>query len=197
MAKSIRTDIDVFFDYGLHVSSRTIYIGSVDANNGDESGVDSALSERTTQSLHVLDLTEGPIKILLNNPGGDEYHGIAIYDAIKACKNHVEILVMGHAMSMGSIILQAGDTRVMSPNARLMIHYGTWGFDGHAKSAAKWAEEGKELDRWMEEVYLTRIKEKNPTFSRARLQGMLNFDTFMGAAKAVELGLADSIKEPV
>ena len=95
------------------------------------------MAERAIKALHILDSTaptgDKPITVIMNNPGGDEYHGMAIYDAIKSCKNHVTIVVFGMAMSMGSIILQAADKRVMSANSRVMIHYGTWGINDHPK----------------------------------------------------------------
>ena len=96
-------DIEVFFEQGLYVPTRTIYMGEI-----LDGGTDHVMAERVIKALHVLDAnSEAPIAILMNNPGGDEYHGLAIYDAILGCKNHVAITAYGHAMSMGSIILQA------------------------------------------------------------------------------------------
>jgi ATP-dependent Clp protease protease subunit len=131
----------------------------------------------------------------MNNIGGDEYHGFAIYDAIKNCKSIVTVKVFGHAMSMGSIILQAADERIMSPTSRQMIHYGTWGVHDHAKTAQKWAKEGEKIDTWMENMYLARIQEKNPAFNIKKLKNMLDHDTFLTPEESVELGLCDSILE--
>lgn len=195
-----RDDIDKFLDYEIYVPSRTVYMGSVKVDDdGNESGTDAAMAERTIKSLHVLESLapngDQPINIIMNNPGGCEYSGLAIYDAIKACKNHVTIKVFGHAMSMGSVILQAADDRVMSPNSRMMIHYGTWGISDHPKIVYKWAEEGKKFDSIMEQIYMEKILAKNPGFKLKKLQEMLNFDTFLTAKEAVALGLADSVLE--
>lgn len=196
MSKRVnRDDIDKFHDYSLYIPKRTIFMGSeaYDMSEG-ESGTDGLMAERTIKNLTILEgMSQEPITIIMNNIGGDEYHGLAIYDAIRACTSRVTIQVMGHAMSMGSIILQAADERVMAPTSRQMIHYGTWGIHDHAKTAQKWAEEGKKIDSWMEQMYLAKIREKHPDFTLSKLQKMLNFDTFLTAQESIFLGLADKV----
>ena len=196
MAKRItKDDTDRFHDYSLYIPHRTIYLGSEEYNiEHGEAGVDGAIAERVIKNIHILDsMSSDPITILLNNIGGDEYHCAAILDAIITSKSHVTIKVFGHAMSAGSMILQAGDERIMAPNATQMIHYGTWAIDGHAKTTQKWAEEGKRLDIWMENLYLTRIRQKHPNYPISKLRAMLDHDTFLTAQQSVELGLADKI----
>lgn len=199
MSKPVRDDIDKLMEYNIYLPTRTLYMGSEsyhDDDPDDESGVNYQMAERIIKGLHILDQTpDKPITIIMNNPGGDEYHGLAIIDAIKACQNHVTIKVFGMAMSMGSIILQAADTRIMAPNARVMIHYGTWGVSDHPKITYRWADEGKKFDKIMERMYLENIREKNPDFTLKNLQKMLDFDTILNAEETVELGLADSIGE--
>jgi ATP-dependent Clp endopeptidase proteolytic subunit ClpP len=195
MAKRVnRDDIDKFHDYGLYIPNRTIYMGSEGSEDGDETGVDYLMMERFVKNLLILDSSSGePITIVMNNTGGDEYHGLAIYDAIKSCRAEITIKVFGHAMSMGSIILQAADKRLMAKNSRQMIHYGTWAMSGHAKTAQKWAQEGLSIDKWMEKMYLKRIQEKNPTFTLDDLKGALDHDTFYTAEASVAMGLADGV----
>lgn len=195
MAKFTRDDVDKFHDYSLYIPQRTIYMGSEEFSLTDgESGTDGLMAERTIKNLTILEaLNSDPITIIMNNIGGDEYHGFAICDAIKACKSHVTIKVLGHAMSMGSIILQAADQRIMAPNARQMMHYGTWGIHDHSKTAQKWAQEGLKIDEWMEAMYLARIHEKVPTFPIQKLKKMLDHDTFLTAKESIALGLADKV----
>lgn len=150
--------IDKFFDYDVELDSRTIYMGSVEVSDGEDSGVDAIMAERVLKALHLLEfnpsLGDRPISIIMNNPGGDWYHGMAIYDAIRSCKNTITIKVYGYAMSMGSIILQAADERQISENSKFMIHYGTSGYGGHAKIVDKWAKECQRIDYDMENIYL-------------------------------------------
>jgi ATP-dependent Clp protease protease subunit len=196
MAKRIsKDDTDRFHDYSLYIPHRTLYLGSEEYNiEQGESGIDGAIAERTIKNLHILDsMSQDPITILLNNIGGDVNHGLAIYDAIITSKSHITIKVFGNSMSMGSIILQAADERIMSPNAVQMVHYGSLGVEGHAKTVYKIADEGKRIDQWMETMYLERIRQKHPTFSLKKLKDILNHDTFLTAHDSVNLGLADKI----
>lgn len=193
-----RDDIDRFFDYEVYIPTRRLYIGSVTNLDGNEAGVDHQMAERAIKGLHILDSLapagDKPINIIMNNPGGDYYHGMAIYDAIKACNNHVTIRATGYVMSMAAFILQAADERVLTPNAGVMIHYGTSGTQGHAKDMMRWAKEYERLNSVMEETLLGRIKEKHPTFSREKIAKLLVFDTIYPASEAVALGLADRLE---
>lgn len=195
MKKFNRDDVDKFHDYGIYIPKRTIYMGSVDVSvEHGESGTDSAMAEYLVKNLIILEgMSEDPITIIMNNLGGDFNHGMAMYDAIKNSPNHITIKALGYAMSMGSILFQAADVRVMGPNASQMLHYGTWSFDGHSKTGQKWAKENERLDLWMEHMYLEKIQAKVPDFTLMKLKKILDHDTFLNARESVNLGLADQI----
>lgn len=186
-----------WFEYGVDMATRMIYFGSFTDSEDSEAGIDHRISEVIIKSLVALDIMapEGdkPITIIMNSIGGDVYHGWAIYDAIRSCKNEVHVLVYGSAFSMAAIVLQAAHRRIMAPHARLMIHYGTDGTYDHPKIVARWADEGKKLDKMSEDILLARIHERHPRFTRERLQRALDFDTILSAKEAVELGLADEV----
>jgi ATP-dependent protease ClpP protease subunit len=184
----------LYHNHDLSLPTRTIYMGGGVFEDGSESGVDAAMAESVIKNLDILaNLSQDDITIIENNVGGDEYHGAAIYDAIVTCPCPVTIKVRGHAMSMGSIILQAAGRRVMGPTATQMLHYGTWGVNHHSKTAWKIALEGKRWDEWMEELYLHRIRQRHPDFPMSRLRKMLDHDTYLTATQSIELGLADEI----
>lgn len=201
MKKSLKDEIDHFFDKDIYTPSRTVYLGSASYSITEgESGTDGAMAERLIKALHLLeaDAPEGdkPIVIIMNNPGGDFYHGLAIYDAIKACKNHVTIKVFGQAMSMGAVILQAADHRILAPNARIMIHYGSMSLTENSKTFIKWAEECKKTDSWMEELFLGKIRQKHPEYPLGKVKQMCSVDTILNPVESVNLGLADEIMTP-
>lgn len=198
MPRINRDDVDKWFDYGLNLTTRTIYIGSVSKEGDEESGVDNQMAENVIKSLSVLESNapdgDKPITIIMANPGGEWDYGMAIYDAIKNCRNHVTIKVFGLAMSMGAVILQAADERIISKNSKIMIHYGSIGIpETHTHVFEKWAEESKKINIDMENIFLDKIKEKNPKFQKKKLQKMLEFDTILNSTEAVQLGLADKI----
>ena len=183
--RDVNSNIDRFQEYGIYVPTRTLFL------NGE---VDEFLADTAIKGLHILDsLGDSPITVLLNTVGGDEYHGMAIYDAIVACSSHVIIKGVGHVMSMGSMIIQAGDTRLMAPNAKFMLHYGEWGIEDHPKIARAWMKEEEKFSRMMEDLYLEKIRENHPRFTRRKLQKMLDFDTILSAEETVEMGLIDAV----
>lgn len=192
-----KSELALWHEYDILPGDRTIYIGSHSGDEYGESGVDFQLAERVIKNLHILDkrASDTPITIKMNNPGGDIYHGLAIYDAIKACQNDVRIIAYGYVMSMGSVIFQAADHRIMSPNARMMIHYGRGSADGHMLDVYKQADELKELDKIINEIYLKRIKEVKPRFTMKQLEDKMKFDWYLGAKEAISLGLCDSTFE--
>lgn len=184
----------LFHNHDLHIPTRTVFMGGHVYDDGSEGGVDAIMSESVVKNLHILEaLSHDDITILTDNIGGDEYHGAAIVDAILRSPCKVAMIVRGHAMSMGSIILQAAGRRIMGPNATQMIHYGTWGDYTHAKTAQQHAKEGLRWDEWMERWYLNRIREKLPDFPLERLKQMLDHDTYLNAEDSIALGLADEI----
>lgn len=197
MAKIYKDEIDRLFDYDIYVPTRTIVMRSHLVDESGESGTDAEMAQRVIKGLHILDSSaptgDKPITIIMNNPGGDDYDGLAIYDAIKACKNHVTIVVYGKAMSMGGIILQAADKRIMSENSRFMMHYGTFSISANSKDAYQWVDENKKIDTWMEEMFLEKMQEKDSTKTIEELKEMLRADFIVNAQGAVDLGLADEV----
>lgn len=150
-----------WFDNNVDLDSRTIYMGSIQMYEDGESGVDNFMAEYFIKGMHLLERSpDKEVQIMMNNPGGDWYHGMAIFDSIKNSPCYCSIKVYGHAMSMGSIILQAGDKRILMPSSRLMIHYGYGGNYSHAKVSEKWADESKKINYEMENIYLDSMLEK-------------------------------------
>ena len=227
MATLTKESIDKWFNHNIDVENRVLYMGSVDRTSEYESGVDHLMAESFIKGLHVLESkNDNEITIIMNNPGGEWYHGMAIYDAIQNARCHCTIKVYGYAMSMGSIILQAADNRILMPNSRFMIHYGGTSFDDASLPLIeKWVNEERRINYDMEEIYLKAMLDKEEkeghgylaktlssildspkTFSRKAetkkeelrsvLKEMLNFDTILTAEETVDLGFVDEIYKP-
>jgi ATP-dependent Clp protease protease subunit len=191
---SLLEAIGAFHEHSVFMPSRTLYMGSVIANLDGYTGTDAKMAEVFIKNLHVLEtLGSDPVTVIMDNPGGDFYHGVAIYDAIKQSPCDITIVVRGHAMSMGSIILQAAKHRVLGPMATQMLHYGYMSANHDAKTFQRWAKEADRLDLWAEQVYLARIREKHPEYTLEALQKLLDRDTFLTAEQSIDLGLADRI----
>lgn len=183
--KIIKEGIDRYFDYDLHVETRTIYIG----DGEDDTGVGPKMAEKVIKAFTIFNVTpDKPVKIILNSKGGDWYDGMSIYDVIKSSPCHVTIEVMGSAMSMGSVILQAADERVVHPNSTVMIHDGYDGFEGHPRSFEKSAEQSKKLRMRMYEIYSQRSGKDTKYWEKKS-----DHDLYMTADEAVAEGLADKV----
>jgi ATP-dependent Clp endopeptidase proteolytic subunit ClpP len=182
--KKLNTDeIEHFIDNDLYVPTRTVYIGPTT----EDGETNILMAERAMKILHILDSKSAdPIEVLMINPGGDFEAGLAIYDAIQLCRSPITVKIFGYAYSMGAVILQAADERILAPNARIMIH---------PKIIENWAKRYKKDSSWMKEVFLEKIREKNPDFKSDKLEKMLDFDTILSAEDAVNLGLADKVME--
>jgi ATP-dependent protease ClpP protease subunit len=175
MAKLVKELADKWLHNNVDTINRTIYMGSIKDDIGDEAGVDAFMAESIIKSMYLLEtLNDDPITILMNNPGGDFFHGLAIYDAINTAKSLCTIKVFGHAMSMGSIILQAADYRIMMPNSRFMIHYGYDTQDNNTRTVFKWVDESKRLGYFMENIYLDKMIEKEQTEGNGYLAKILS-----------------------
>src|SRR6187551_1468989 len=74
------------------------------------------------------------LSIYINSPGGIVTSGMAIYDTMQFIRPEVSTLCIGQAASMGSLLLTAGSAgmRFALPNARIMVHQPSGGFQGQA-----------------------------------------------------------------
>lgn len=193
MAKRYNRDhIEIFHDYGLFIPSRTI---SMEAD--EDNTVSVMMANRVIKNLNILaSISKDPITMILLTGGGDTVAGMAIYDAIRTLKDiHITVEVRGEASSMGCIVLQAADHRVMMPGAYLMFHAGTVATtnaspDEMLNEAKFIHEHGERCDR----IIYNRILEKDPKLSWKKFRQDVIGARYLFADDAVALGLADEVK---
>lgn len=191
--KIVKESVDRFFDYGLHIETRTIYLGDTETDEGESNGIGPLVTERLIQAFVLFNTTpEKPVRILMNSSGGSVFNGFAIYDMIKSSPCHVTIEVLGQCQSMGSLILQAADERIIHPNAVIMVHDGTDSYsDMHVRDVERWAEYGKKVDRpRMYAIFADRSKRSAHFWEKKCAH-----DLILTPQEAVILGLADKVFE--
>lgn len=198
MAKRISdlflANIEKFHADNLYIPTRTIYFGGTNILDDEPDEVNCKTIGQFIKNLHILEAKEiAPISVLLNTPGGSWEDGIAAYDLIKNLKSKINILGMGKIWSMGSIIFQAGDRRVLLPNSTIMIHDGTDGYVGNAKSFESWAEDSKRVRNVMYKIYHEQIKKKKSRITLNDIEDMCSHDKIFTAKEAVRYGLADRV----
>ena len=108
------------------------------------------------QMLHLA--SEDPdkdIAVYVNSPGGSLHAGLAIYDTIQYVRPDVQTICYGMAMSAGSLILAGGapGKRMVLPNARVLIHQPSSGFQGQSTDIEIHAREVLDLRARVEEIY--------------------------------------------
>jgi ATP-dependent Clp protease protease subunit len=136
------------------------------------------------------------INMYINSPGGVVTSGLAIYDTMQFVRPPVSTLCVGQAASMGSLLLAAGakDLRFALPNARIMVHQPSGGFQGQATDIMLHAQEILNLKKRLNEIYV-----KHTGQSLKKVEDALERDTFLTADMARDFGLVDQVieKRPV
>jgi ATP-dependent Clp protease protease subunit len=132
------------------------------------------------------------ISMYINSPGGLVTAGLAIYDTMQFIRPPVSTLCCGQAASMGSMLLAAGakDSRFALPNARVMVHQPSGGFQGQATDIMLHAQEILNLKKRLNEIYV-----KHTGQPIKRIEDALERDTFLTAEGAKEFGLIDKVIE--
>jgi ATP-dependent Clp protease protease subunit len=117
---------------------------------------------------------------------------MAIYDTMQFIRPAVATLCFGQAASMGSLLLTAGekDMRFVLPNARIMLHQPSGGFQGQASDIERHAQDIIKLKRRLNEIYVKHTGRDYDTIERT-----LDRDHFMSAQESLEFGLIDKVLE--
>lgn len=132
------------------------------------------------------------VSMYINSPGGVVSSGLAIYDTMQYIKPEVSTLCIGQAASMGSLLLSAGapGKRFSLPNARIMVHQPSGGFQGQASDIERHAQEILSLRSRLNDIYVKHTGQNLKTIEKA-----LDRDTFMTSDDAMKFGLIDKVVE--
>jgi ATP-dependent Clp protease protease subunit len=130
------------------------------------------------------------IAMYINSPGGIVTSGLAIYDTMQFVRSPVSTLCIGQAASMGSLLLAAGhkDMRFALPNARIMLHQPSGGFQGQATDIMLHAQEILNLKKRLNEIYV-----KHTGKELKKIEDALERDYFLTAEMAKEWGVVDQV----
>ena len=133
---------------------------------------------------------EKDIQIYINSPGGQVYSGLAIYDTMQYVKPDIQTTCIGIAMSMGAVILAGGakGKRVALPNAKILIHQVSGGFQGQATDIEIQARETINLKRRLEEILAEHTGK--PTEQVAK---DMERDYFLTSQEAQDYGINDNV----
>jgi len=156
--------------------------------------IDDSVAASVSMQLLFLE-AENPkkeISMYINSPGGVVTSGLSIYDTMQFIRPAISTTVMGQAASMGSLLLCAGDKgmRFALPNARIMVHQPSGGFQGQVTDIMIHAKEVENLKRRLNEIY-----EKHTGQPLKAVEQALERDNFFTAEAARDFGLIDKVIE--
>ncbi len=154
--------------------------------------VEDYVASLVTAQLLFLE-AENPkkeISMYINSPGGVVTSGMAIYDTMQYIRPPVTTLCIGQAASMGSLLLAAGEKnmRFALPNARIMVHQPSGGFQGQASDIERHAQEILDMRTRLNKIYMQHSGQ-----TLRKIEDALERDTFMTAEQAKDFGLIDAV----
>lgn len=177
-------------NFAANENTRTIFLfGEVDTSSS--LGVVTAIHHFDSQSSK-------PINLVINNGGGDIDEGWAMYDAIQLSRSRVTAICMGSCMSAATLVLQACDQRLSTPNCQFMVHNGSVGYG--AVNPAEFTSFGKQVDFLLNKYHETMIKKTNLTVEQ--FKELCEKTAYITPETALGYGLIDGIitqgvEEPV
>lgn len=203
-------DKDILHDlhnYSANIDGREIFLhSSFSSDDNENPGVEYKMSNTLIKNIRLLEgQSSQPIWIHMHSIGGHWSDGMAIYDTISMCKSYVTIIVYGQAESMSSVILQAADNRLMTPNSYFMSHYGSTEVMGDYLSVINAVDYERRVASTMFDIYARRCVDgqffkdkfgKKPSEKQVRqflIRKLKSGDWYLNAEEAVYYGFADGI----
>ena len=169
--------------YSRLLNERIVFVGTP---------IDDQIANLVVAQLIHLE-AEDPDKdvvMYINSPGGQVYSGLAIYDTMQYIKCDVQTICVGIAMSMGAVLLAGGTRgkRMALPNAKILIHQVSGGFQGQATDIEIQARETIALKRRLEEILADHTGRSHEEVSKD-----MERDYFLTAQEAQEYGIIDNV----
>lgn len=129
---------------------------------------------------------DGDITVRINSGGGDVFQGVAIFNSLKMYdRGKVTMRVDGIAASAASVILMAGEERIMGEGSTVMIHNASSFTFGNAEDHQKQINALQKID-----ISMSRIYAKRAGMSEDEAKAFMKEETWFTAAEAVAEGLA-------
>jgi ATP-dependent Clp endopeptidase proteolytic subunit ClpP len=133
------------------------------------------------------------ILLRINSPGGSIFDGFSLYDTIMRLRrkgHRVTAHGTGMVASMATVIMQAGEERVLDENASFMIH------EASAQIGGKTSER-RDLEKLITKLEnrLVTILAERSTLTAAQVKRRIaKTDDWMDAAEALKLGFVDRVE---
>jgi ATP-dependent Clp protease protease subunit len=173
----------LFDIYSRLLKERIIFLGTP---------LDDQVASLVVAELVHLESEEpdSPISIYINSPGGSVYAGLTIYDAMQLVRPDMQTTCVGIAVAMSALLLAAGTKgkRTALPNAKILLHQLSGGFEGQAADIEIQAREVINVKRRLEEIIAEHTGQP-----RERVSKDMDRDYFLTPEEAREYGIIDRV----
>ena len=203
MANNYSVALEHLHSYNINVATREIFLHSyLTQSSEEEGGVEYKMATTFIKNLSLLNLiSQKDILVHIHTIGGDWHDGMAIFNALEFSKSKVSMLGYASVSSMSSIILQAAHTRILTPDAEFMIHWGSMAVEGHSLCVESSAEQNKRSNNRMLSIYAEKCIDGKffEGYSLSRVKNYIRKkinslgDWWMTAEEAVDYGFADAV----
>jgi ATP-dependent Clp protease, protease subunit len=169
--------------YSRLLKDRIIFLGTP---------IDDQIANLVVAELLHLESEEPDteISIYINSPGGSVYAGLTIYDAMQYVRPEIQTMCVGIAVAMAALLLAAGTKgkRMALPNAKILIHQLSGGFEGQATDIEIQAREVISVKRRLEAIIAEHTRQPLERVSKD-----MERDYFMTPEQAREYGIIDGV----
>lgn len=171
------------------VPARLILSGAIDSG-------ESWYEDTVTPAAFEEELAEHegePILVEINSPGGDVFAGWEIYNKLVGRKGATGVLITGIAASAASMVAMAADKGMLTicEVGMMMVHNPWTCAAGNAEQLREQADVLDTIREVMLSCYMHRF-----AGTQEELGALLDAESYLTPARALELGLADSIRYP-
>lgn len=153
--------------------------------------VDEKMAKEVVQHLHILAaLSDRPITIFINSPGGHAESGDMIFDAIRFITPEVIMIGSGCVASAGALIYVAANkaNRYALPNTRFLLHQPSGGMQGPASNMQIYSNEIVRMKNRLNHIFADATGQ-----AMERIEQDTQRDFWLSAEQAVEYGLVSKV----
>lgn len=153
------------------------------------SQIDDDLSSMiVAQLLHLEADNNQDIFIYINSPGGSITAALAIYDVMQFIRSRVVTICFGQACSAASLLLCAGEKRMITNHARVLIHQPIGGSKGQAEDLRIYVQEIMRMKKMLIDIYAMHTK-----MSSDEIERLIDRDYIMEPSEAIQKGIVDEL----
>lgn len=184
MSKIDKDWVDAYFDHGVDVANRRVFIGEI-----NEETIGAVI-----KGLYLMETIDDskPCEMFISSYGGSVYDALALYDIMNTMTCPIHTFAYGKCMSAAPLLLAAGekDHRWVAPHVAMMTHDWLDELEGRGTQLAAGVKHGEDLARTWNRLI---AQHSNKDFAFWQRLSKKNADYYFTADDAIEFGIADQI----